>query len=446
MPVPVQFSSCTRNFPVHAVDAVLADRPGPPGKGGHSSQVFKRGMLFIAPLGVYVFFALLSIMSVVSEPRKRQLLWGVENAVPDDLLSSLSSESSKVHQWTKSSPSLIHGKHRTFWFDLKSNPRLCIEHAILTLRENIRDEMLGGGHTIKDIVGAEWWVQIKGISQGISFHFDKDEGLASTEGKMLHPLLSTVTYLTSVGAPTLIFDMVTPDGNVAVPDIPTEGFLSYPKINRHIIFAGNLQHGVLSLAAKESNESLSSINVQRVTLLINWWTLKPREPNTVSLSDSMAAAMGLYWCEYTSCFTHSTVDLKESRICYSRRPSPLAAIPLLVNSDSMQNIILRRHEIIFPPGDMHSFDLPINLTEGLYAIRWGPHNVYGGISLLNLFNSAQVSHLFSIQQPKVIFMYRDEDTASFDAMRYIVFPLAKKYLGLIKVGMICAFPLQPEFR
>lgn len=66
---------------------------------------------------------------------------------------------------------------------------------------------------------------------------------------MKHPLVSTVTYLTSDGAPTVILQQTTPDGNKDIPTIPGEGWISFPMKNVHITFSGELQHGVLSSAA-----------------------------------------------------------------------------------------------------------------------------------------------------------------------------------------------------
>ena len=53
--------------------------------------------------------------------------------------------------------------------------------------------------------GAEWWVQYIDIEDEIGFHFDKDYGL---EDNNIHkyPNLATVSYLSSIGASTVIID------------------------------------------------------------------------------------------------------------------------------------------------------------------------------------------------------------------------------------------------
>ena len=43
------------------------------------------------------------------------------------------------------------------------------------------------------VAGAEWWAQRRTGSDGIGFHFDKDEGVASEHQWMKMPMFSTVT-------------------------------------------------------------------------------------------------------------------------------------------------------------------------------------------------------------------------------------------------------------
>lgn len=188
-----------------------------------------------------------------------------DDALDSAALPRLVKDCEAVNAWATDSSNggLMHGKRPTFWYDLEKHgpPRSSIERAIVDLHRLIPTEMLAGNKTA--LRGAEWWVQVRSKDEGIGFHYDKDEGMASLKGIMVHPSLSTVTYLSDSGAPTLIFDMITPDGNSEIPEIPVDGFLSYPKANRHIIFSGNLQHGVLASAAPQTSTA-----ARRVTLLI----------------------------------------------------------------------------------------------------------------------------------------------------------------------------------
>eukprot|EP01036_Dinobryon_divergens_P033266 gene33266-43010_t len=109
-------------------------------------------------------------------------------------------------------------------------PRFTIESAILKILD--LDEPWFQNNKI---VGAEWWVQRTNQDGKIGFHYDKDEGEASIHSRMRHPLISTVTYLSDEGAPTMVFNMTT-NGNADFPVIPTKAFISFPKKNRHTVF------------------------------------------------------------------------------------------------------------------------------------------------------------------------------------------------------------------
>lgn len=57
--------------------------------------------------------------------------------------------------------------------------------------------------------GAEWWAQVRHgghAEETIQFHWDTDEAAVEQHGVHLHPHLSTVTYLSDCGAPTLVLD------------------------------------------------------------------------------------------------------------------------------------------------------------------------------------------------------------------------------------------------
>ena len=112
--------------------------------------------------------------------------------------------------------------------------------------------------------GAEWWVQIRpsppsvgrysmhdpqpdGMSKtGISFHWDKDEDLRLLAGGSLyvHPYLSTVTYLTDLGAPTMVVNCRVnyATGEWILPEETVEGFVSWPRQGKHLSFDGRFLH------------------------------------------------------------------------------------------------------------------------------------------------------------------------------------------------------------
>ena len=108
---------------------------------------------------------------------------------------------------------------------------------------------------------------------------------------MAFPVLSSITYITGFGAPTLILNQTSLDGNIEFPEVPHEGFLSYPKRNRHVIFRGDLNHGVSHTLSMDDNSE------QRVTLLVNWWARKPMEPNCLVMTDHLATKHGFNYPE-----------------------------------------------------------------------------------------------------------------------------------------------------
>jgi hypothetical protein len=162
--------------------------------------------------------------------------------------------------------------------------------------------------------GAEWWCQLRpnpektgrysmhcpnddpeGVndpfSQGISIHWDKDEELRILTGgtTYIHPHLSTVTYLTSFGSPTMIMNCrVHPlQGTYLFPDDTVEGFVSWPATGKHTSFDGRFLHAApcdlmeeglfekqMHFDEKSNDEKFNKIQRRRhrrVTFLVNIW-------------------------------------------------------------------------------------------------------------------------------------------------------------------------------
>eukprot|EP00804_Cyclotella_cryptica_P029484 CCRYP_011284-RA/>CCRYP_011284-RA protein AED:0.09 eAED:0.09 QI:6/0.5/0.66/1/0.5/0.33/3/343/458 len=119
--------------------------------------------------------------------------------------------------------------------------------------------------------GAEWWVQLRPsppgtgrysmllpnndpddiTKSGMSFHWDKDEDLRLLcRGSVhIHPHLSSVTYLTDLGAPTMVLSRRVEGmtgGIIDEDDEGTTGFISWPKQGKHLSFDGRLLHAAPS--------------------------------------------------------------------------------------------------------------------------------------------------------------------------------------------------------
>lgn len=380
-----------------------------------------------------------------------------DDALPKHIFNKLLEECRNVGSWSGEEESFMHGKKPTFWLDLTTGaePRNYIEKAVHTLRKEVVPRIYAHRKEQK-IVGGEWWVQVRDGKETIGFHYDKDEAMASLQGIMKLPMVSTVTYLTDVGAPTLILNQTTVDGNLEVPEVPEEGYLSYPKKNRHIMFSGDLQHGVLGTAAPPTSVESRG----RVTLLINWWDVAPLEPNTRVLTDDLAHKMDIdclmdsgdhdedyeddeddnddedddddgdvsdvLEVEIDSSGDTLLKPVGKHRVLDAKpQEANLLSIPT-VNSDST------RHKIILPPGDMFFAYLPKDLDSGLHRIKWKWNETYGGVGDLDLTKQTQVSQLFRLKEPKALLIYNKKDKKVYKKLLNSVLPIAKKYLGSVK--------------
>lgn len=117
--------------------------------------------------------------------------------------------------------------------------------------------------------GAEWWAQVRHSGheeEAVQFHWDTDEAAVEQHGVNLHPHLSTVTYLTDCGAPTLVLDRRNtrrPQDVASTYGPMQSGALSYPRRGKHLVFDGQLLHGTVPRRCCVAGE--------RVTFLVNVW-------------------------------------------------------------------------------------------------------------------------------------------------------------------------------
>ena len=93
----------------------------------------------------------------------------------------------------------------------------------------------------------------------VGIHFDADYGLEDqVPGMLLHPRLATVTYLSDVGAPTLVLNKQSPTPGINIVDKfggdVDKGWLSGPKFGKHIAFDGRLLHGAPATFFPGSND------------------------------------------------------------------------------------------------------------------------------------------------------------------------------------------------
>ena len=138
--------------------------------------------------------------------------------------------------------------------------------------------------------GAEWWAQVRQSGhheEGIHFHWDTDEVAVERHDVNVHPHLSTVTYLSDSGAPTLVLAC----RNSRRPSLTSaygpiyEGALSWPKLWKHLVFDGQFLHGTVPSNEVEYSKGL------RVTFLVNVW-LNHRPSNCHRLPKSLSKRLG----------------------------------------------------------------------------------------------------------------------------------------------------------
>jgi hypothetical protein len=202
-------------------------------------------------------------------------------------------------------------------------------------------------HCGEDYLGAEYWVQSRNgkstdsnESDGLAFHFDKDEIAFSSSGVWRHPSISTVTYLepgqqtsdetmrtpAQWGAPIIIFETKSIELPPLLKPIPPSGltpshaWISFPRPGVHLRFDGNLLHGV----ASELNSLLYSGEgkYQRLSLAVNLWVkgkpppmgLNRIDPNL--LCDSPPVTLR----SFPRCFTrHRLQRMKLRRVVIQQR-------------------------------------------------------------------------------------------------------------------------------
>jgi hypothetical protein len=200
----------------------------------------------------------------------------------------------------------------TYFIPSEMKPRCALEGLALQIfHAHVKD--LDGTYNPSQS-GAEWWTlvidankpKITSRDDGddgddeeeedddeVGMHFDADYGLEEQMPNiLLHPRVATVTYLSNVGAPTIVLDKHSPppcdpekkslNGDVQ------RAWLSGPQFGKHIAFDGRLLHGAPALffpgsttshAINNGEEERSSKRPKlehsspekRVTFLVNIW-------------------------------------------------------------------------------------------------------------------------------------------------------------------------------
>lgn len=172
------------------------------------------------------------------------------------------------------------------WLPCKAKPRCLAE----SLAAAVFEHHAAGATFDSARSGAEWWAQVRHgghEEEAIQFHWDTDEVAVERHGVNIHPHVSTVTYFSNCGAPTLVLDRRNPLRPAELAKCAygpiRQGLFCRPKVGRHISFDGQLLHGTAPHPDGEHGE--------RITFLVNVW-LNHRPSNCFPVPRGLAKRLG----------------------------------------------------------------------------------------------------------------------------------------------------------
>lgn len=251
-----------------------------------------------------------------------------------------------------------------WWCQLRPSPEMGRHSAVRCSDEDCGDD---------DGLGSE-----DPFANGISFHVDKDEELRILTGgtTYVHPHLSTITYLTDLGSPTLIMDcQVHPlTGEWIVPDELVKGFVSWPSPGKHTSFDGSYLHAAppdlmgkkdafqkqIEFASKsdDGTSKKQRRRHRRVTFLVNiWLNYKPYDVNI--FPESMINKMS--GCDETTCrnlkFNDSSTSEASSTLHVQKvsiRSNQATEIIPETEQEPPSDAVYRTQQFSWPLGDKNS--------------------------------------------------------------------------------------------
>ncbi|CAE8596942.1 unnamed protein product [Polarella glacialis] len=143
------------------------------------------------------------------------------------------------------------------WMDVRAKPLDHLDKMVQKLMAIDLQEVLPPAIAAR-VAGVSWRVNVYPPCEDHGFHFDTDEGLRNVIPGIpaIHPLLSTVTYLTSSGGPSVLFDYTWDDADNH-DTLPKSGWISMPLKGKHTAFDPRLYHGVLGALRYTKNYTSS---------------------------------------------------------------------------------------------------------------------------------------------------------------------------------------------
>jgi len=191
------------------------------------------------------------------------LITVVDDVLPAPLLRALTAAVDRV------GPRASYWK--TFWYPLAS-PENVVERAIDALAPRVPG----------DFSGVEWWLgRMDTRRVPLDFHHDRDLAEFEASGRVRHPAISSVLYLsTPVGGRLAVTNQRLVRRGTALtlrPEVATRFETERPEANRFVRFDGRLLHGVLDASDAVPNAPVRRIkgNFLRISLVVNWWRRRP---------------------------------------------------------------------------------------------------------------------------------------------------------------------------
>mmetsp|Transcript_24223 Transcript_24223/g.42584 ORF Transcript_24223/g.42584 Transcript_24223/m.42584 type:complete len:317 (+) Transcript_24223:813-1763(+) len=176
-------------------------------------------------------------------------------------------------------------------YDESKRPRNLLEEVIVghllpraqQVLDGMKDRNLIAEGTPTKICGFEWWAHTRPIQAnlGHNLHFDTDESMLDQEGKVTHPILSSVLYLTG-GRPSDSSDPTSPAGATIIlnqtPDSEKSADFCWqgiPHDNSFLLFPGDRLHGVLPCPGNLESENIPTEEPDTLEAVIHGFVPPP---------------------------------------------------------------------------------------------------------------------------------------------------------------------------
>ena len=140
----------------------------------------------------------------------------------------------------------------THWMEAEDKARCALESLVLAIMRFHLSHQQTAMHATAGPVGVEYWIQVRAPDEPMSMHWDCDEERKGKTDVHVPPYLATVTYLTSVGAPTLVLPIAADERGQAyglqraasgAGSALLDAYASFPVAGKHLAFDGRLLHG-----------------------------------------------------------------------------------------------------------------------------------------------------------------------------------------------------------